>query len=847
MEKLHDELKIALEYGNVEIPLHISENLNKELREYQKNALKYFLLQRKKPKTNHLMFHMATGSGKTVIMAALMLDCFSRGYRNFVFFVNSTAIVEKTKANFVDKNSSKYLFEDRIIIDGKNVAINVINNLNESKQDCMNIYFTTIQSLFALFSCERENALTLQDLINKKLVFLADEAHHLNAETKKINKKEKEEKKDWESVVKKAYESNKENLLLEFSATIPKDKNVPEKYKDKIVYEYDLAKFCKDGYSKRIFVIKYENSKIEYRFLGAMLLSLFRELLAQKYAIFLKPVILFKSEAIAASKTNQNLFLSFLDTLDPYVVEEFYKHAILEGSELFKKSLEFFREEFGDTFLEKITNFLKCNFKKAYTINVNDNNDLENKQMLLNSLENPNNRIRVIFAVDKLNEGWDVLNLFDIVRLGNVKSKIATTKEAQLIGRGARYYPFEDREKIGAKNKRKFDKDLENDLSILERLSYHTLNEVAFIKNLNESMMDEGLILEDSRQRVALKLNPNVEQIMQKYKIYYAKNNRIKKKDLSYFEITKKELDQKIRTLKIPLFSNDIQEVEEKFEKIKEEEESGIFAKIGKRVDVKYFLKAMNILGLSFEDLSKCFDTLPSKHEFVQKYLGEIDVCFSKKQIFSEENNLEIAKFIIENFKEIKQTIKSEYEITPFQAEELIGKDRVIYTIKEVETKSYDWLYYHQCRFDSDLEKEFLKFIEGNKQKISEIFSQWFLIRNDGFEEFKIYDNREGESTYGMGFEPDFIFFGKKKAEEKKFLSIECFIEVKGDHLSGDNKGDEKSATEGVDTWKERFLEILKNQEVSTKINETLTLFSLPFFRKKHNEKFVDAFFRFLN
>jgi type III restriction enzyme len=26
------------------------------------------------------------------------------------------------------------------------------------------------------------------------------------------------------------------------------------------------------------------------------------------------------------------------------------------------------------------------------------------------------NRIRAIFAVQKLNEGWDVLNLFDIVR-----------------------------------------------------------------------------------------------------------------------------------------------------------------------------------------------------------------------------------------------------------------------------------------------------------------------------------------------------------------------------------------------------------------------------------------------
>lgn len=49
---------------------------------------------------------------------------------------------------------------------------------------------------------------------------------------------------------------------------------------------------------------------------------------------------------------------------------------------------------------------------------------------------------RAVFAVDKLNEGWDVLNLFDIVRLyetrdgKNGKPGSGTIWEAQLIGRG---------------------------------------------------------------------------------------------------------------------------------------------------------------------------------------------------------------------------------------------------------------------------------------------------------------------------------------------------------------------------------------------------------------------------
>ena len=93
MEKLSKELESALKYANVEIPEHISQNLNKELRAYQSEAIKRFLLQRQSPSTNHLMFNMATGSGKTLVMAALILDCYKRGYRNFVFFVNADALI----------------------------------------------------------------------------------------------------------------------------------------------------------------------------------------------------------------------------------------------------------------------------------------------------------------------------------------------------------------------------------------------------------------------------------------------------------------------------------------------------------------------------------------------------------------------------------------------------------------------------------------------------------------------------------------------------------------------------------------------------------------------------------
>ena len=41
--------------------------------------------------------------------------------------------------------------------------------------------------------------------------------------------------------------------------------------------------------------------------------------------------------------------------------------------------------------------------------------ELKEEKFDFYNLEDKNNEYRAIFAVDKLNEGWDVLNLFDIV------------------------------------------------------------------------------------------------------------------------------------------------------------------------------------------------------------------------------------------------------------------------------------------------------------------------------------------------------------------------------------------------------------------------------------------------
>ena len=93
------------------------------------------------------MFNMATGSGKTFLMGALILYYYKKGYRNFIFFVHRSNIVNKTENNFIDKNHTKYLFKDKIIIDDKVVNIRKVEKFSNISNN-IEIKFTTIQKLY---------------------------------------------------------------------------------------------------------------------------------------------------------------------------------------------------------------------------------------------------------------------------------------------------------------------------------------------------------------------------------------------------------------------------------------------------------------------------------------------------------------------------------------------------------------------------------------------------------------------------------------------------------------------------------------------------------------------------
>jgi type III restriction enzyme len=525
-KKLFETLDSELGAKNIrqtKLSLNITNNLNPKfpLRDYQQSAFKYFInfleedFPGKKKSNLHVLFHMATGSGKTLVMAGLIMELYTKGYRNFLFFVNSTNIIQKTKENFMSEFSSKYLFNESIVLNNRTIQIREVDSFSMSSDNNINIIFTTIQDLHNQIAMPKENGFSLEDIRTNKIVLISDEAHHVNVATKRKSRTSNSVEPsqfesggdNWETSVEKIFNANPDNILLEFTATMDLENSaIYSKYSDKIIFDYPLKAFRKDGYSKEVSVEVFDSQNLLERALVAVLLSQYRKKLMLKYKIGHKPVILFKSKTIDESRRFQSDFTKFINRLTKKDLEKlFAKNKPLITS--LKNHLSDSLHDLDSFVLE-----LKEDFSANRHLIVNSKDESEEKQIALNSLEDIDNGYRCIFAVDKLNEGWDVLNLFDIVRLydtrdptgntgiGSKKVGTTTMSEAQLIGRGARYFPF----KINENDelfKRKFDYDLDNELRICETLCYHSAHNPKYVQELNSALHEIGIKSKDSTIR----------------------------------------------------------------------------------------------------------------------------------------------------------------------------------------------------------------------------------------------------------------------------------------------------------------------------------------------------------
>ena len=505
-----------------ELPDYITQNLRYPLRSYQQEALGRYLYYKNDDNRaipEQVLYNMATGSGKTLLMAAVILEKYQQGERNFIFFVNNDNILTKSKDNFLESSSGKYLFAEKIVMDRQVVTVREVMDFSDSRDDSINIVFTTIQKLHQDLNTPRENRLSYEQFKDISVVMLADEAHHLNAG---LDTNEKKDNTSWTSTIETIQKTSKKSSIFEFTATIDlTNPTLSQKYEKSLLFKYDLKEFRLDKYSKDV-LFHLVDGDINHRMLQAILISQYRKKIALKNGINLKPLVMFKSQKIAESQENLDAFLGVLDNLSPEDIQaqRDLVSEMDEKSSILKKSFSYF-EKTGITDTDLVAE-LQEDFRKERLLLVDGKNKHKDSLNLLNTLELPTNEIRAIFAVDMLNEGWDVLNLFDIVRLYNTRdgkttkngfvAGKTTNTEKQLIGRGARYYPFVIGDNFEEKYTRKFDENENHELRVIEQLHYHSTNNPRYISELKQVLRESGIFDDQNLEERELKLKESFKK-----------------------------------------------------------------------------------------------------------------------------------------------------------------------------------------------------------------------------------------------------------------------------------------------------------------------------------------------
>ena len=843
---LFDRLKQFDEPGlfhdNYQIPDYVQANLKDDLRPYQQGALRYLHYTQCKPEEallhyRHLLFHMATGAGKTMVMAGAILYLFKEyGYQNFIFFVHTDAIIQKTRENLLNPQSSKYLFCQELEIDGEKVTIAPVETFpSVPERNTIYLKLSTIHKMHDELNSYRENSITYEDLKDLPIVLLGDEAHHFNAGTKargKAKSSQENEEQTWERTIEKILELRSDNRLFEFTATIDlANKDIWQKYRDKVVYQYDLKTFMSDGYSKKVMLLEANQNDVD-KMLDAVLLSQYRKLTAMDNGIVgFKPVILFKSNKITVSKAKQEEFSQLIAALTPEIIR---RHLVNKKIQLSSDTSIWHKviQRYTDSDLVTVIGQIQEDFSDFNLLNVNKSDLLEENPVLLNTLEEIDNPVRAVFAVAKVNEGWDVLNLYDIVRISEQasSSKNSTDSEAQLIGRGARYYPFV------YDGKRNFTRRFDNsakDLSILEQLHYHTINEPAYIKALHTSLEQADL---DAHQDGAgtieharLKDDFKKSAIYQTGKLYFNEVEEIKSSSRNW------ETYSLETRFEIP------------YQTVGEESLDNLTVAMGsitksepQILDKRFYRKAMQRISFyALDNLQRFFPKLTSIREFIHSkaYLGKLKITVTvpesldfsgvpaKEKLYLLET---VLLRISENVRRNDQKSKGTYRFISQPVKDVIRDYslhidpslRINQKITAVPTIGKKWYVYDNAILNQ-LEHRLVKMLEAFMPKLRARYDDIYVLRNDE------QSTRFKLTEFGgvRGFMPDFIMILTRHADNAYW---QVFLEPKGDDRLLD------------DAWKERMLETLNDRErIVIDENEDIRLVGIKFFANSQIDTFV--------
>ena len=430
--------------------------------------------------------------------------------------------------------------------------------------------------------------------------------------------------------------------------------------------------------------------------------------------------------------------------------------------------------------------------------------------------------------MDKLNEGWDVLNLFDIVRLYNTRDGRngvpgkTTNKEAQLIGRGARYCPF----KIDAeqdKFKRKYDLDIDNPLRVCEEMYYHCWNEPRYIGELHAALQGIGLGDDNTVVReYVLKEDFKTDSLYKEGLVFI--NDRIVK--------SREEVVGLLPSVRNRVYSIRLETGQSGEDIIMEDGSSA-------ESTIKTYTKHTTVADiaainysivhkalckypiLKFNTLQSYFPNLKSTREFItdSKYLGGIKIDITSRyeepapsilyaaclnmlgkvsdSVSKIEETYEGTKeFRAENIRDVFKNKKCNYTTMHDGGIGYSQNDSTVSAGIRIDLSQEDWFAFED-NFGTSEEKAFVAYFKGFVPQLKARYDKVYLLRNE--RQMHLYSFVGGER-----FEPDYLLFLHSPTADG-YEQLQIFIEPKGTHL-----------VEG-DKWKEDFLLELEGQAIPKK------------------------------
>ncbi len=852
-----------------QIPAYITDNLHptKKLRDYQERALKHFiwLYEHDRAKAKYVLFNMATGTGKTLVMASIVLYLYEKGYRNFLFLVHQVQIKDQAVKNFTDFKFEKYLFNPKgIKINGQKVDVKTVDNITDSRRNAINFLFLSTSLLYNRLKEPRENVLTNEDFVNNDVVVIADEAHRLNVDTRSKIKKDVEEILNWETAVMSALKAREGNILLEYTATVDlANQLIHEKYTDKIVFRYDFLEFNKDGFSKDVkFLYNQEvHTEDQKRLLiiNAVALSEYRRLLAEReMGVFISPIVLIKSVKIAKSEDDRKFFDSVIGSLRPDDLNRLKElsrenknreHEILSDMFTWLTSKDAGLISQGDwDGLKAFTAEIRASFAHDNTLIYNSQK--KEKAELLPLLDSPRNTIRAIFSVNALNEGWDVLSLYDIVHFDISEAKKVSLQDIQLIGRGARYCPFElpkkykrdEEESVQSlfpgrnlefdKYKRKFDNEPFDTGRVLETFVYHFVKTGTFLEKLQVDLLGEGIISEGVEKKTITMKEKFLAS--ETYKKGFVLVNKTEKRTKTLSKEIDATFNKRIIARAYNLRSTGLSDVEQN--QIVAGQKTDVI-----RITKEYFslpiirkaLVSAESNFFRFNNLYKQIVGIKTLDELIEKYLPQYEIKYTYeegKSIYqispTEKLQLLVGVILPEVRKAIDVNmprITGSKKFRPLLLSAVFGKEKNIYLMSfptehkitgekvfrsnderakaqsdhenpelRYDVQSANWYAYDE-NYGTSEEKKFVKYVASQINYLQAKYTdaEIYLIRNEL--DYWLFSPQDGRK-----FSPDYIMIINDVANGKMYYQV--LIEPKGGHLLEH------------DAWKEEALKSLSDK-----------------------------------